>query len=72
MSQRKKEHAIPIRPYTLKELAGLYCVSKLTFKRWLKPFEKDIGDRNGYFYSIQQIKTILAKLGTPDGIDDRV
>lgn len=69
-NQRKTGNAVPIRPYTLKELAELYCVSKLTFKRWLKPFEKDIGERNGYFYSIKQIKTILSKLGAPDGIDD--
>jgi hypothetical protein len=69
-SQRKTVNAMPIRAYTLKEIASLYCVSKLTFKKWLKPFEKDIGDRIGHFYSVKQIKIILDKLGTPDGIDD--
>lgn len=69
-NQRKPDNAVPLRPYTLKELASLYSVSRLTFKRWLKPFEKDIGERNGYFFSIKQIKIILSKLGTPDGVED--
>jgi hypothetical protein len=71
MSNRKKnDNAMPLRAYNLKELASLYSVSRLTFKRWLKPFEKDIGKRNGYYYSVKQIEIILDKLGTPDGIDD--
>jgi len=69
-SQRKGENALPIRAYTLKEIASLYCVNKLTFKKWLKPFEKDIGERIGHFYSVKQVKIILDKLGTPDGIED--
>ena len=71
MSNReKKDNAIPLRAYNLKELASLYSVNRLTFQRWLQPFEKDIGKRNGYYYSVKQIEIILAKLGTPDGIDD--
>lgn len=69
-SQRKTGNAMPIRAYTLKEIASLYCVSKLTFKKWLKPFEKEIGERIGHFYSVKQVKIILDKLGTPDGIND--
>jgi hypothetical protein len=69
-SQRKDENGMPIRAYTLKEIASLYCVSKITFKKWLKPFEKDIGKRIGHFYSVKQIKIILEKLGTPDGFKD--
>ena len=69
-SQRKTENGPPIRAYTLKEIASLYCVSKITFKKWLKPFEKDIGARIGHFYSVKQIKIILEKLGTPDGMED--
>lgn len=70
-SQQKKENAIPIRAYTLKQIASLYCVSNQTFKIWLKPFEKEIGKRIGHFYSVKQIKIILEKLGTPDGIEDQ-
>ncbi len=69
-SQRKTVNTMQIRAYTLKEIASLYCVSKLTFKKWLKPFEKDIGIRIGHFYSVKQIKIILDKLGTPDGMED--
>jgi hypothetical protein len=69
-SQRKKENEMPIRAYTLKQIAGLYCVSKQTFKIWLKPFEKEIGKRIGHFYSVKQIKIILEKLGTPDGVEN--
>ena len=69
-SQRKTKYSMPIRAYTLKQIASLYCVSKQTFKLWLKPFEKEIGKRIGHFYSVKQIKIILEKLGTPDGIDD--
>ena len=61
---------MPVRAYTLKQIAGLYCVSNQTFKLWLKPFENEIGKRIGHFYSVKQIKIILEKLGTPDGIDD--
>lgn len=69
-SQRKRINEMPIRAYSLKQIASLYCVSKQTFKLWLKPFEKEIGKRIGHFYSVKQIKIILEKLGTPDGIDD--
>ena len=67
---QKKKDAKQIRAYTLKEIASLYCVSKITFKKWLKPFEKEIGVRIGHFYSVKQIKIILDKLGMPDGLDD--
>jgi hypothetical protein len=69
-SQRKRINEMPIRAYSLKQIASLYCVSKQTFKLWLKPFEKEIGKRIGHFYSVKQIKIILDKLGTPDGVDD--
>jgi transposase len=69
-SQQKRNNEMPIRAYSLKQIASLYCVSKQTFKLWLKPFEKEIGKRIGHFYSVKQIKIILEKLGTPDGIDD--
>ena len=61
---------MPVRAYTLKQIASLYGVSNQTFKLWLKPFEKDIGKRIGHFYSVKQIEIIIDKLGTPDGIDD--
>lgn len=47
---------------TLKELADRWGVSVTTVKKWLKPFEKDIGPRVGNIYSPHQVKIILSKL----------
>lgn len=47
---------------TLKELASRWDVSVRTVRKWLKPFEKDIGPRVGQMYSPHQVKIILEKL----------
>ena len=54
-----------LRPYTHKELAAFYGVSRKTFLKWLKPFQKSIGQRNGHFYSTLQVEIIFRKLGRP-------
>ena len=56
---------IQIKPYSLKELAALYNVSKNTFKKWLEPFKKEIGERKGYYYTIHQVEVIFKYLGVP-------
>ncbi|HEY6914610.1 MAG TPA: hypothetical protein VI413_08040 [Paludibacter sp.] len=56
---------IQLKPYTVLELARLYSVSDRTMKKWIKPFEKEIGEKIGYFYTIAQVKIIFEKLGTP-------
>jgi transposase len=55
----------PIRPYTLKELASLYHVSKETFRGWLSKFKDEIGERDGRIYSIAQVEIIAKRLGWP-------
>jgi len=57
---------IPIKPYSLKELAALYNVSKNTFKKWLEPVNRQIGKRVGYYYNIHQVKIIFKHLGIPE------
>ena len=47
---------------TLKELADRWNVSVRTVRKWLKPFERDIGPRIGNVYSPHQVKIILSKL----------
>ena len=47
---------------TLKELADRWNVSVRTVKKWLKPFERDIGPKIGNVYSPHQVKIILSKL----------
>ncbi len=60
----------PMRAYTALELSKIYKVCKKTFMRWLKPFETAIGERQGRYYNINQVKIIIEKLGTPDGFAD--
>ncbi|MBQ5688785.1 MAG: hypothetical protein IIV21_02380 [Bacteroidales bacterium] len=50
------------RAMTLKELADRWGVSCKTVKKWLKPFEAEIGPKIGNVYSPHQVKIILSKL----------
>ncbi|MGE5518863.1 MAG: helix-turn-helix domain-containing protein [Candidatus Dadabacteria bacterium] len=54
-----------IRAMTIKELAALYQVSIRTFRRWLRPYREEIGQRDGWFYKPSQVKTIIQMLGEP-------
>lgn len=56
---------IQIKPYSLTEMAGIYGVDWRTFKKWLQPFEEEIGPRNGRFYSIPQVRVIFERLSLP-------
>jgi transposase-like protein len=55
-----------VKTYSVKEVAGLYGISTKTLKKWLTPFEKEIGERRGYFYYPKQVKVIFDKLGLPE------
>jgi hypothetical protein len=57
--------SIELKPRSLKELSALYGISSRTLKKWLKPFEKEVGKRIGYYYSITQVKKIFRFLGFP-------
>lgn len=54
-----------IHPYTAKELASIYHMSKKTFQRRLKPFSLDLGEKVGWYYSIFQVELIVSRLGCP-------
>lgn len=60
--------AFPLKAYTVKSLAEVYGVSAKTFRRWLAPFHKKIGEKQGYFYSISQVKSIVEHLGIPGNV----
>ncbi len=62
--------ATALKPYTSKELSILYGVSKPTFQKWLAPFEKAIGQRQGHFFNVVQVATIFEKLGPPSALED--
>lgn len=57
---------------TLKEIATLYGVSDRTLKKWLIPFDEKIGKKVGWYYSVNQVKTIFQSLGLPNrAIDNK-
>jgi transposase len=54
-----------IKAYSTKELANIYGVCEKTFKRWLAPFQQELGKRQGRYYNVAQVKVIFCKLGVP-------
>ena len=63
---RKSEpEPLVVKPYTVKDLGGIYGVDPRTFLKWIKPFESRIGERNGRFYTVMQVEIILLALGVP-------
>lgn len=56
---------IRVKPYNQKELAFLYEVSPRTVKKWIKPFEQELGGKMGQIYTAKQVEIIFDKLGFP-------
>ena len=61
---------VDIQPYSVKDFARIYKVSRKTVRRWIKPFENDVGERNGHYYNVCQVKTIFEKLGLPERLEE--
>lgn len=59
---------IKLKPYSITELARIYGVDPRTLKKWLIPFEQEIGVKQGRFYQIPQVKIIFEKLSLPSEI----
>lgn len=59
------EKTFVLKPYSLKELADAYRVCTRTLKKWLAPYEKEIGQRVGNIYTIPQVLIIVKYLGIP-------
>lgn len=66
MPTEKPSIVVELRGYPLTELSRLYKVSNRTFKKWVKPFEAEIGTKEGRFFNVRQVKIILARLGLPE------
>ena len=56
---------LEIKAYTTKELAAIYDIGDKTFYKWIAPFKEEIGIKRGRFYNINQVRTIIDKLGIP-------
>lgn len=59
-----------VKPYTHRELSGYYGVCDKTLKRWLLPFQGQIGEKNGRYYTVYQVRIILEKIGVPGVYDE--
>ncbi len=59
-----------LKAYSIGELAKMYNVNWRTFKKWIEPFNTEIGKRRGRFYTVIQVKIIFKKLGLPSTISD--
>ena len=59
---------IRVMPYTTKQLSVIYNVDRRTFYKWLNDIKNDLGKRNGYYWSILQVRMIFRKLSLPDNI----
>jgi len=58
-----------VKMCTYKDLCALYGVSYRTIKNQLKPFLNQIGPRNGNFFSVNQVITIVDLIGPPSEVD---
>ena len=56
-----------MKHYSTKELARIYGVCDKTLLKWMKPFTTCIGQKQGRYYTVAQVKLIFEKLGMPGG-----
>lgn len=61
---------LEIKPYTKKELAAIYCISVRSLSNWINKFESEVGPKRGKYYNINQVRTIIDKLGLPGTIGE--
>jgi hypothetical protein len=54
-----------VKTATGKELAAMYGVSTKTFRTWLMPHLKALGERKSRYYTARQIRIIFECLGEP-------
>lgn len=70
MKEKKdsRENFFVLKPLTHKQLAELYGVSWLTFQKWIKKVEQEVGRKTGHFYHIHQVRIIFKIFGIPKQI----
>jgi hypothetical protein len=64
-----KQKTFLVKPYTTSELAAFYKVCSRTLRKWLKSIENEVGERIGRYYTVNQVKIIIEKLGIPKDIE---
>ena len=63
--KEEEKKVIRVMPYTTKQLSVIYNVDRRTFYKWLNDIKNDLGKRNGYYWSIPQVRMIFQKLSLP-------
>ncbi len=66
--ERTNNTQIKLKAYSIAELARIYEVDPRTLKKWIKPFEEQIGTKQGRYFQIPQVKIIFKKLDLPTNI----
>lgn len=61
----EKTEIFVLKPYNHTQLAQFYGVSWLTFQRWIKKHEAEIGKKHGHFYNVNQVVIIFRIFGMP-------
>ncbi len=61
----QQEKSIKIQAMNKTQLAALCNVGVQTLKKWLTPFEEQIGEYRGRTYTPQQVRKIFELLGNP-------
>lgn len=69
MSNKTESGKFVLKAYSPKEIRGLYGVSEIVFKAWLKPIQSEIGELIGRYYNAKQIQIIINHLGIPGVIE---
>lgn len=54
-----------IRPYRMKDLAAIYNVSGATIRRWMIDVVPGVVRKQGKYFSIYEVTTIVEALGIP-------
>jgi len=58
----------PLCPLSVKQFSEMYKISIKTFRKWVKPFSDEIGEKNGHYYTINQVRIIIQRLGIPGSV----
>ena len=68
-NEEKQKIKVELKPYTLSQLAKIYGVSRVTFRKWIKELKAELGKRSGNYYSIPQVKIIFSEMLLPSFIE---
>lgn len=59
------DNTIEVKPYSLTELANIYCVTNRTMKNWIVKHNEAVGEKVGRLYTAKQVIIIFDRLGLP-------